>query len=50
MKKFYVALISLFMIFTENATWADTIDQVAISQGPLPVMMGRVLPLPCRHQ
>jgi hypothetical protein len=34
MKKIYVVLISMFMVFTGSAAWADTIDQVAISEGP----------------
>lgn len=34
MKKFYVVLISMFLVFTGSAAWADTIDQVAISEGP----------------
>jgi hypothetical protein len=34
MKKLYVLLFSFFLVFTGNAGWADTIDQVAISEGP----------------
>jgi hypothetical protein len=34
MKKFYVVLISMFLVFTGSAAWADTIDQVVISEGP----------------
>ena len=38
MKKFYVVVISIFLVFTGSVAWADTIDLVAISQGP-PVMV-----------
>lgn len=34
MKKFYVLLISMFVLFTESTSWADTIDAVTISDGP----------------
>ena len=34
MKKIYVVLISMFLVFTGSAAWADTIDQVVISEGP----------------
>jgi hypothetical protein len=34
MKKFYVLLISMFVLFTGSTSWADTIDAVAISDGP----------------
>lgn len=34
MKKFYVLLISMFVLFTESTSWADTIDAVIISDGP----------------
>ncbi len=34
MKKMCVVFISMFLVFTGSTVWADTIDQVAISQGP----------------
>jgi hypothetical protein len=34
MKKLYVFLFSIFLVFTASAAWADSIDQVVISEGP----------------
>jgi len=46
MKKFYVVLISMFLVFTGSAAWADSIDQVVISEGP-PVTVGITVTIAC---